>query len=203
MPRIVSLYGFCRNVPWTLIGLLLLSAASWAAAEWLATLGPVWDPRSRVPVMAAAPLLAATLIGGTLHSPDVDLDHATPTNFALVRLSHVVGSTALCVGLLALIALRAANTFGSAALVRNAVGYIGISCLATVFLGAAVAWLPGLIVGLTLYLTAPDVPIGIDAWWAWAMQDGHWDGSWVVAVTLCVAGLALYAYRGPRRTEVA
>lgn len=202
MSRIVSLYGRCRNVPWTLMGLLLLSAASWVAAEWLAALGPVWHPQSRVPVIAAAPLLAATLIGGTLHSPDVDLDHATPTNFALLRLGQVLSSTALCVGLLALIALRAANTFGSAALVRNAVGYIGISCLAAVFLGAAVAWLPGLIVGLTLYLTAPTVPAGIDSWWAWTMQDGRWDGSWVVAATLCVAGVAFYAYRGPRRTDV-
>jgi len=200
--RIITLYGRSREWAVVLFGLMLLTAASWWIAEWFARSSGFWDATSRVPVTAVAPLLAATLIGSAMDSPDVDLDKASPVRWPLIRGGQVVAWTALAALTLGLVATTAPFTFGSAALVRNVIGYVGIACLATVLLGARLAWVPGIVIGLTLYFSAPDVPTQPDHWWAWSMQDGRRDGSWVVAGSLFLAGLTLYAGRDPKRGDL-
>lgn len=196
--RPTYLYGRSREWGSILGGLFVLASVAWWAAQWLLTFQG-WEPPSRVPVTAAAPLLAATLVSRALDSPDVDLDRTSPLPWPTVRAGHVLAWTAICVVLLGVTVTASPLTFGSSALVRNVLGYVGLTCLAAVALGARLAWLPGLVLGFTLYLAAPRTPSSFDRWWAWPMQDGGWDGSWVVAGGLFLAGLALYAHHGPKR----
>lgn len=195
----MGLYGRSRGWTTVLVSLALLTLTSWWLAAWLGTFQGFWYPEARAPVTAAAPLLASIVIGRALDSPDVDLDRSSPVHWPTLRGGHVLAWTAVCGVLLALTATTEPLTFGSVALVRNVLGYVGLTCLAAVALGAPLAWLPGLVLGFTLYLAAPRIPSSFDRWWAWPMQDGGWDGSWVVAGGLFLVGLALYALRGPRR----
>lgn len=200
--RPTHLYGRSRGWAHVLVGLVVLAIVAWWAATWLVTFQGFWEPLSRVPVTASAPLLVATLISRALDSPDVDLDRALPVHWPTLRAGHVLAWTALSVVLLGLTATASPFTFGSAALARNVLGYVGLTCLAAVVLGARLAWLPGLVLGFALYLSAPRIPSSFDRWWAWPMQDGRWDGSWVVAVSLFLAGLTLYAHHGTKRAAL-
>ncbi|MGI8949522.1 MAG: hypothetical protein ACR2FV_16420 [Ornithinimicrobium sp.] len=180
---IMGLYGRSRGWTTVLVGLALLTLTSWWLAAWLGAFQGFWYPEARVPVTASAPLLAATLLSRALVSPDVDLDRASPVHWPTLRAGHVLAWTAVCVVLLGLTATAAPLTFGSAALVRNALGYVGLTCLAAVVLGARLAWLPGLVVGFTLYLAAPRIPSSFDRWWAWPCRTeaGTDRGSWPAA----------------------
>lgn len=173
-------------------------ASAWWGAAWLAAQPQFDGARARVPVTAAAPLALAMILAGRLGSPDVALDRATPKPLWRVRLAATLAWTAASALGLAAGLRREPAAYGAGAVVRNTVGYAGLTCLAAVLLGAALAWLPGFLLGSVLYLAAPRPVAPDSAWWAWPMAPGGWDGSWVTALALFGAGLWAYAARGPR-----
>lgn len=190
-------------MPLTAVALVLVALAAWAAGYALAhpdtsSLGVAtyFQPDRRVPVIAAAPLLAVLLCSAGLAGADPDLEQVTPTQWWRWRAAHVAGILVIAGALLAIGVIPAATTFGAAAMVRNVIGYVGLTTLSTVILGASLAWTAPLVYAATVYLAAPRHATGAALWWAWPMQPGGWDASWWCAILLFVTGTATYTRYG-------
>lgn len=186
-----------RRVGSVALGLLILTIASWWAADWLASRTYFGGAVARPPVAGLAPLMAAVLVSLTLAGADIDLDRTTSRLTARYRTAHtVVAVTTVCT-LMALAATDTPQTFGSYGLIRNSLGLIGMVLLAATVLPAALAWAPAFTYSFAIYLAAPRTPQAGSPWWAWSMQPGGLDPSWIVASALLAAGAAAYALRGP------
>ncbi|MEJ5913134.1 hypothetical protein [Pseudokineococcus sp. 1T1Z-3] len=194
------LYLRARHVGWVAMALLLLTAASWWATGWLSTrtyFGGAW---ARPPVVGLSPLLAAVLVSATLVGADTDLDRTAPRITAQWRAVHATTAALIPTVLLALVATDTPQTFGSYALMRNSLGLTGIVLLTATIIPTVLAWAPALTYVLVAYLAAPRTPTAAAQWWAWPIQPGGPDPSWIVATSLLAAGLAAYTRYGPART---
>lgn len=177
--------------------LLLLTAVSGAAARWLASRPSLDGPEARTPVAILAPLLAATLISVTLTGADVDLESSTSRIGPLWRAIHACGAVLVPSVLLAATSIEQPQLWGSYALVRNSIGMVGAVLLSAVVLPAALTWAPTFTYVTVVYLAAPHTPTPGSAWWAWPMQAGALDPSWVCAGVLLIAGTVSYSVLGP------
>ena len=91
------LYARSRALPQTVAAL----AATTLLAVWAAhALDSYLDPERRVPVVALAPLVAATAIGTSLHSASDELDRTAVRPWWRRRLIHLLALTALAGALL-------------------------------------------------------------------------------------------------------
>ncbi|MEU6878046.1 hypothetical protein [Streptomyces sp. NPDC046712] len=192
-----TLYLRSRTVPGALAALLGTAAAAAWSASWLQS-QQGFDHTARVPVVVLGPLLAASAVGTSLHTPSDELDRTATRPWPPRRLAHVVGLTTLAVLLLALAVPGHAEEFGGLAMVRNTLGSVGVTVAAVALIGARAAWLPTTVYVGSVYLAAPPAPGGAAAVWAWPMQPGPQVGAWVTAVAAFVVGTALYAIRGAR-----
>lgn len=179
-------------------GVVALTVLAALSASWLASRSYFSGADARVPVIALAPVAASALIGVCLGSKDVELDRSTPHPWPARRTTEVLAWTVLTSAGLAATVAADPTVFGSMAMVRNVIGYIGLACLTTTVLGAALSWLPGFLISGTLYLAAPRPPTGLAKLWAWPMTPGEFDTSWITPLLLFLAGLTLYAHLGPR-----
>ncbi|MBC9711283.1 hypothetical protein H9Y04_01690 [Streptomyces sp. TRM66268-LWL] len=189
------LYARSRGLPLALLVLACLAlATAWGAA------GPAsfLDFERRVPVIAAAPLLAAAVIGTSLHEHSAELDRTAARPWWLWRLVQIGALTALAAAALALAVPGRADLFGAAAMVRATLGATGIAAASATVLGARLSWLPGSAYIGAVYLRTPLRPGGAAEWWAWPMQPGPQDAAWTVAAVLFAGGTALYALRGAK-----
>lgn len=181
-----------RRMGWVALGLPALTATAWWSAGWLSSRPYFGGADARVPVVAFASLLAAVLISLTLAGADIDLTRTASRLTARHRAVHsAVAATAVC-ALLALVATDTPQTFGSYALIRNSLGLIGMVLLATAVLPAALTWAPAFVYTLVIYLAAPSGQGHGAQWWAWIVQPGDPDPSWVVAIVLLATGVVLY-----------
>lgn len=209
--RLCWLHSRARGIPLAAAGLVLIAVAAAAAAYALAHPdlppsgagdmppapdGGSFQPDRRVPVVAAAPLLAVLLAGGGLSGADPDLERATPVRWWRWRAAHLAGIAVVVGAVLAIGVTHGSATFGAAAMARNVIGYVGCTALAATALGASLAWAPPFLYAATVYLAAPRNPTGAALWWAWPMSPGSWDGSWICAIVLFLVGTAVYVWRG-------
>lgn len=171
-------------------------AAAWAA-HWLVT-RPHMDHGARVPVVVLGPLLAASVVGTALHSDSDELDRTAVRRWWPLRLGHLLAMTAVACGALAAAVPGHPGEFGAPAMVRNVLGAAGIALGAAVLVGARLSWLPVTAYLSAVYLSAPRVPGGAGALWAWPMQPGPQPGAWAVAAWAYGSGSALYVWRGAR-----
>ncbi|MFD4786954.1 hypothetical protein ACFWN1_07745 [Streptomyces sp. NPDC058459] len=189
------LYARSRALPPTLAAL----AATTGAAVWGAgALDAYLDPARRVPVIALAPLAAATVIGASLRSGSDELDRTAVRPWWPLRLVWLASLTALAALLLPLAVLGHAQTFGPPAMIRNTLGCAGLSASAAVFLGARLSWLPAVayVSAASLAFSGAQGPAA--ALWAWPLQPGAQPAAWTAALTAFAAGAALYTARGAR-----
>ena len=194
-----SLYLRSRGLPGMLAVLLGTAAAAAWAAWWLVSL-PAFDHTARLPVVVLGPLLAAGVIGTSLHTPSDELDRTAVRAWWPRRLAHLLAPTALAVGLLALAVPGHAEAFGAPAAVRNTLGLVGVTAAAATLVGARLSWLPPTFYAGVVYLAAPSDATGGAVWWGWATRPGPEGEAWTVAAVAFAAGTALYAWRGARRT---
>lgn len=186
-----------RRAGWVALGPLLLAAASWWSANWLATCTYFDGPLARPPVAVLAPLIAAVMVSTTLAGSDIELDRTASRLTSPRRAAHALVAAVTVAAVLGVAATNALATFGSYALIRNSLGLIGLVLLAASLMPAVLAWAPALTYSVTVYLAAPRAPHAGSPWWAWPMQSGGPDASWVVALALLVAGLTAYSIQGP------
>lgn len=186
-----------RRAGWAVLGVLVLAAASWWSAGWLTSRTYFDGPLARPPVAVLAPLIAAVMVSTTLAGSDIELDRAASRLTGPRRIAHALTAAATVAVVLGVVATDAPETFGSYALVRNSLGLIGMVLLAAALMPAVLSWAPTLTYTVVVYLAAPRVPHVGSPWWAWPMQRGGPDASWIVAVALLVAGATTYAIHGP------
>jgi hypothetical protein len=86
-------------------------------------------------VVALAPLLAALLLGPTLAGADENLERSTPLPWRVWRAGHLVVAALVTAMALSMAGLREPDTYGAHALVRNALGCIGLVAGGAVQLG--------------------------------------------------------------------
>ncbi|MGW2743840.1 hypothetical protein [Streptomyces sp. NPDC001450] len=189
------LYARSRTLPATLAALAgTASFAVWAAGQ----LDSYVDPDRRVPIVALAPLLAAAAIGTSLYSASDELDRTAVRPWWPRRLLQLAALSALAAALLPLAVLGHPEVFGPPAVIRNVLGCTGLTAAAAVLLGARLSWLPvfGYVTGV--YLGSGGAHGRAATVWAWPMQPGAQPGAWAAALTVFVAGAAVYAVRGAR-----
>lgn len=190
---------FARSRGWgpAVCGIVVLAAIAYVSAAWLASRPYFQGPLARVPVTSLVPVAAAAMVGVCLGSWDAGLDRSTPHPWPVRRARQALGWVVVAGAPLAAAVAADPQVFGALAMLRNVAGYVGLACLGTVVLGAALSWLPGFVVASTLYLAAPRPPTGLDRLWAWPMTAGRPDLSWVTPLLLLAVGVASYAVWGP------
>ena len=199
------LHARARSATSVVIAMGGVAGVAWLAAAQLAEqpslLLPVLDGHPvLVPVVVAAPVLTSILLSVTLSGHDTDLERTAPRLSMPARALHAAAAVALAVAACVAAVAWHPSDLGSAAATRNALGLAGVALLSGAVLPVP-PWAPGFCYALTTYLTAPRTPTGGSTWWAWAVQTGAADGSWVVAMALLIAGVAAYAARGPARAS--
>ncbi|UQA94142.1 hypothetical protein [Streptomyces halobius] len=190
-----ALYARSHALPRTVATLL---GTAILAALCAHRLNAYIDPGRRVPVVALAPMLAASAIGISLHQHSTELDRTAVRPAWPRRLAHLLALTALAAGALALAVPGHAQEFGGPAMVRNLSGAMGVTAVATAVIGARLSWLPTIAYVSALYWAGGGVPGRAATVWAWAMQPGPQPAAWATATGLFVAGGALYVVRGAR-----
>ncbi|MEV4823910.1 hypothetical protein [Micromonospora sp. NPDC049274] len=196
--RLLTLHVRSRGASMFVVGVGVITLLAWAAGTWLAS-RPYFDgPAARVPVVALAPLLAALLLGPTLAGADEDLEHSTPLPWRAWRAGHLLVAAFVTAMALSLAGLRESHTFGAHALVRNALGCIGLVVGGAVLLGARLAWLPAFVYVCAVYAAAPRQPGTVVAAWAWPIQPSTTATSWLTAATIFAVGAAGYVHGGAR-----
>jgi hypothetical protein len=194
-PTPLTLYARSRAVPTTLAALACAALLTfWVAGRPDAFL----DPYRRVPMLSLAPLLASAAIGLSLHSYARDLDDTAVRPWWPRRLAHLLVLTALAATVLALAIPGDAQTFGSAGMVRNTLGAVGITAVGAVLFGARASWMPTMLYFSAVYLSAASPRMSTETVLTWPTQSGPQPGAWAAALALFVLGSALYALRGAR-----
>ncbi|GIE30447.1 hypothetical protein Ait01nite_034920 [Actinoplanes italicus] len=142
-------------------------------------------------------LLLAASSAHTLGGPDDALERTSSRSWPPLRAAHLLAALAVILALV-LVTLVTMARFGPAALVlRDAAGLIGLTALGAVVLGAARSWfLP-----LAWTLPALMLPYGGTAVagqiLTWQSQPHDNRAAAVTATVVAVAGLVVYAVRGP------
>jgi hypothetical protein len=186
-----------RRVNWIAAGVPVLAGLTGWAANWLMAWPGHGAAIARPPVAVAAPLIVCALLAVTLAGADVGLERSVPRLTARSRMVHAVVAVALCSSLLAVAVTAQPQVFGAQALIRNTVGLFGLVLLTSALLSVQLNWGPAFGYALIVYFRQPpDTASGVQ-WWAWAMQPGRPDASWIVALGLLATGLVAYGLRGP------
>jgi hypothetical protein len=177
-------------------GLTIVAALGWVAAQWLAT-RPFFDgPGARVPVVAVAPLAAALLLGTTLAGADEQMERGLPVRWRRWRFAHLTASTVMIAAALSLIGLRSPETYGAYALIRNAIGLVGMVAGAAVGVGPRLFWLLPFGYVCAIYAAHPARDGGPAQIWAWPVQPSWQPASWWTAIVVALIGGAAYTLRG-------
>ncbi|PZG01504.1 hypothetical protein C1I99_06740 [Micromonospora deserti] len=144
-----------------------------------------------------APLLAAILLTRTLAGTDVLLERSMPRLTQGRRMVHASMAMMLCCLPLTVAGAAVLEAAATLAMLRNALGLCGMVLLSATVIRVQAAWMPILGYGLLSMATAPRDTARGAAWWAWTVQPGRPNVSWVVAGFLVVAGVTAYVRRGP------
>jgi hypothetical protein len=191
-----------RRLQWIAPALPVLAGlTAWAASLLVAWPG-LGGASARPPVAVGVPLIVAVLRAMTLAGDDVGLERSVPRLSARLRAVHAVIVVVVGSSLIAGAVLYQPEVFGAQAVVRNTIGLFGAVLLTSALLSVQLNWAPAFGYALVVYFSQPSNTAGGVEWWAWAMQPGGWDASWIVAVTLFATGLLAYALRGPVVTDL-
>ena len=164
--RRLALHARSRGLPAAGALALVVTLLAWAGAEALAD-SPRYGVAYRWPVALSAALLLAVVVGPTLSGADPELEATAALPWRRWRLVHVAGATAVAAGMLAATGLREPTTYGSAELVRNVAGFLGLVLATAVVLGSRLAWT--LAAGFGVLASAHGPPSsGSDPFWALA-----------------------------------
>jgi hypothetical protein len=139
---LLVLYMRARQLGWFALGLTVVALVGWWAAQALLYGDVVPDPDRRVPVAAAAPLLAAVLASIGLGGADEELERTTAWRWREARAGRIVAATLLAVLALASIGTWEPAKYAAQVIVRNVLGCFGVVAFSTVIFGARLAWAP-------------------------------------------------------------
>ena len=159
------------------------------------------------PIQLLATLLAACILGASIHSPFGDAERTVAYTLSPLRLGHLSGLLIWSV-LLLVIALLAFDLHGARpaypflVLVRNLVGFTGLALLTARLLGARISWILPVALGISpfvlLVASRNAVSRTTELILSWQLQSGGDKVSWTIALVLFAAGLGLICIFGPQ-----
>ncbi|HTW98161.1 MAG TPA: hypothetical protein VMD59_05250 [Acidimicrobiales bacterium] len=134
----------------------------------------------------------------TTRSPIGEPERATGRRLAFLRLGTAVALTAAAFAALASGAITTSLLGGSAALLRNVAGMVGVSLLFAALLGASLSW-----IGTMGYLDLAEVAVssGWQSPWTWPARPPDDLGGAICAALVLCAGLAVIRLRGARSSS--
>ncbi len=171
------------------VTVVLLAALSGLAASW---------PGLEIPpvlVLTLMPAAIAACISLSMTGPFGELERTAARPLAPLRICRLGGLL-----LAALLMLAVATTVPDARLVllRNTVGYAGLTLAVATFVGPAYSWITPLLYSAVAFLGGGHVL------WAWPLRPAHHNLAAALAFGLLAIGLGMVALRGTgdRATEM-
>jgi hypothetical protein len=188
--RLAALHASSRRVLTCLIVLVAFAIALRTALHFLPRSG-VYSRQIPLTIEAAV----AAVIGVTTRSPFGEAERATGRWLPFLRLGTCLGLAGAAVAALAAGSASAHLAGGTAGMLRDAGGFIGIALLSAVLLGGALAW-----IGPIAYLgvTVPALSSGWTTPWIWPARPPHDHGAAICAAVVFAAALAVITLRGAR-----
>lgn len=199
-----KLFVACRRPVRTLLLLLALTTIVYLRRAHMAALPNLFGGQ---PVFVheafifAAFLSMAIAVG--LRTGMESWERVAARRLYLWRLGYVLTLVSIVIILLS-IALRGVEVapLGRLAVLRNVLGFAGLTLLGVTFFGSRGSWilplpivLAYLLIGSVMLLSSR-VP-----WWAWPYRGGHDAVAWCLSTTLLIAGLVSYSLHLPAEQE--
>jgi hypothetical protein len=185
--RWALLYTRSRQVPASLVALLVSTVAVWLLAR---------DSWSLLPVsLALAAGVAVTATG--LSGQDADLDRSAAISWFPRRGAHLVLIGALAAGSVLVPRLWETGLVPVEMVLRNAGGLLGLAGISAVLFGGAFGWTLPLLAFAVAVLTPPDEGTVIDVA-TWIFQPMEVAAATWTAAVLGVVGAGSYALFGGR-----
>ncbi|MFJ1967136.1 hypothetical protein ACIO93_00530 [Streptomyces sp. NPDC087903] len=187
--RWLTLYARSRQVPASLVAVVVSAVAVWALAGDGGE-GP-GDPRPAVLVLATGAMAASIGLSGQ----DVALDRTAAIRWMPRRAAHVLLAGAVVAAVLLTVQTMGEDMATTAFVVRDSAGLMGLVALGATFSGGQYAWTPPF-AWLSFAFFAPpptSTPMRVATWML--LPPGTAAGTWT-ALVLAVAGTAAYAVAG-------
>lgn len=203
--RLAGLYLRSRRFGGAVSTLVLVALLSWAGTQYSLSHGNRVDEGALLPFLALGAIGAASVVGASSGSPFGEAERTVSCPLSPIRFGHLGALLLLATLFLSAVLLTfdlhgvrsSAPTF---MLLRNLAGFGGLALLTARVTGARLSWVLSLAFGIApIFGTLrPDSTFPA---WAWQMQPGDDGLSWVIALTLLLAGLALICLFGARDTS--
>jgi hypothetical protein len=192
--RMIWLHAASRRVP-----VAVAALAACAIALRIALIGH-WDAYGARQLPLVCEAAAAAIITITTTSHMGEPERVAGRWLPWLRVGVTVAIIAAAIGAFALGALGGHLADGTADVVRNLAGLVGIGLLCTVVLGGGLSW-----IGPTAYLIAGVYalytqwhPPRLTTPWLWPARPPHDLGGAICAGLVFACGLAVYTVRGAR-----
>ncbi|MDR6978379.1 hypothetical protein J2X68_005105 [Streptomyces sp. 3330] len=190
--RWLTLYARSRRVPASLAVTVIGAAAVGALVRDAG--GATGDPRLPVLALATGAMAASTGLSGQ----DLALDRTAAIRWAPRRVAHVLLCGAAVGTVLLVVQALGRDMAGTAFVVRDSAGLMGLAALGAALSGGRYAWTPPF-AWLSVSFFAPpptSTPTQVASWLL--LPSGSAAAAWT-ALVLTVGGTAAYAVAGPRR----
>ncbi|MGW0873366.1 hypothetical protein ACWD3Z_23120 [Streptomyces sp. NPDC002740] len=190
--RWLTLYARSRQVPASLVAVVISAVAVWALAR--DDSGGPGDLRPPVLVLATGAMAASIGLSGQ----DLALDRTAAIRWMLRRAVHVLLCGAVVGTVLLTVQAMGEDMATTAFVVRDSAGLMGLAALGAALSDGRYAWTPPF-AWLSCSILAPpptSTPMQVASWML--LPPGTAAGTWT-ALVLAVAGTAAYAVAGPRR----
>lgn len=157
-----------------------------------------WADQVPVPLRLVLPAVAGSVAGAALGNRTHLLTRIAARRTRRWRAAWIAVLSGLTLVAWAPAFIVVAESFGAGEMLRNLIGFLGMGFAAASLFRARLAWvgpLPFALAGLFggAYRSADGTVAA--HWWAWALADQRTPASWIVAVSLFVAGAALFVQR--------
>lgn len=204
--RLMVLYMRSRRVGWATLTLALLAVGSWIGSAWLFAQPEFGIGNGSLrPLLIFATFVAASVIGASASSPFGETERTAARSLRPLRFGHLAALLLITVFLLLVVLTffdleNVRSSHPVLALVRNLGGLVGLTLLTARLIGARLSWTVPLAFVMASYLAAK-LPDDTFAAWAWQMQPGTDNLSWIIAAALGALGLAVVSRYGTRDTS--
>lgn len=215
--RLAQLYSLSRFFGYTVLGLASVALLGWIVGSWVIS-RPFMDPETYLaPVLLLTALLSACLVGVGTVSPFGDVELTSSFPLFLLRFGHVGGLLVWSALALIIATVGWESDYAGWTLIRNLLGFTGLTLLAARLLGSRLSWLaPFAFYTLAVFTgrveasreetdsvfgrIMGEVPAGEWERWAGSMRPSTDYLSWIIALTLLTCGLVWFCFRGVRES---
>ena len=203
--RLAALYLRSRRFGGTVSTLVFVAFLLWAGTQYSLSQHNRVESGALIPFLVLGALAAACVIGAGAGSPFGEAELTVSRSLPPIRAAHLGSLLLLAVAVLgaALLSFDLPGARPAAPmlmLLRNLAGFGGLALLTACLVGARLSWVLPLVFGIASILSTLNSNGTFPAW-AWQMQPGNDELSWVISLALFLAGLALICLLGARDTS--